>query len=503
MDKKKSLLNVSVSIGFKIITMVMSIVVRRMLIKACGNEVNGLNALYLNIISVLSMAELGVGSAISFCMYKPIVEGNEGQVSALYRLFQRLYTVIGAAILVMGLALTPFIHLLAKDYATLDINLYSTFFLMLISVVITYAFASNTALMNAYKNNYIATSISSGGIILQYVLQIVVLSTTGSFSHYLICRSVAALVQWGLSAMVTRRRHQPILQRREKLEPQIKTTLMRSIKAMFMHKVGSEVVAASGGIIISACIGVVALGQYTNYTLVLNSLVGILQLFFYSLTSVMGHLYAREDKAIVQKVCDGFHLLNFCLGMVFFLGYYAIIDDLVAVLFAPELVSARSIAFVISLNGFVNYMRMAVLMFRDATGTFYHDRWKPLVEGVVNTVLSIVLVRQFGVMGAICATILTCLLISHSVEPYMLYKKAFETSPALYFVRSIIFAGLFVAGMLMMEWFAVEGGSALSRILINGSISVAISAVMIAGALLCMRNQFSAAAGFLLKRRKH
>ena len=163
MDKKKSLLNVIVSIGFKIITMIMVIFVKRILIQVCGNEVNGLNALYLSIIGFLSVAELGVGSAITFCMYKPIVEGDTEKVSALYCLFKKVYTIVACIILVSGLAITPFIHLLAKDYAKLEVDLYGTFILMLLSIVLTYLFASKTALIDAYKNNYLTTTISSTG----------------------------------------------------------------------------------------------------------------------------------------------------------------------------------------------------------------------------------------------------------------------------------------------------------------------------------------------------
>ena len=123
MDKKKSLLNVFVSVGFKIITTVMVLFVKRLLIQICGNEVNGLNALYLSIISFLAVTELGVGSAITFCMYKPIVEGDQAQVAALYGLFQRIYRIVGMAILVMGLLLTPFMHHFAADYTALDVEL--------------------------------------------------------------------------------------------------------------------------------------------------------------------------------------------------------------------------------------------------------------------------------------------------------------------------------------------------------------------------------------------
>lgn len=487
MDKKKSLLNVSVSLAFKLITTIMVLVVKRLLIDACGNEVNGLNALYLSVIGFLSVAELGVGSAITFCMYKPIVEGNHRQVSALYLLFRRLYWIIGAIIFVAGMLLAPFIHHFAKDYVALDVNLQTTFVLMLLSVVITYLFSAKTSLINAYKNNYITTAITSGGIVLQYVLQIAVLLATQSYTGYLVCRIVAALAQWVVTEVIARKKYQPIMADHQQIDAETKQTLVKSIKAMFMHRLGYVLVNTVDSMVISVCIGVVTLGVYSNYTAVLTAMTGILSVVFSSLTSIVGHLYVKE-KRNVQKHHEAFHLINFVIGMIFYLGYYAIIDELILLLFSADLVSRRSVAFVIALNGFVQFMRTSTLTFREATGTFYNDRWKPLIEGLVNIVLSVMLVKKIGVVGVIAATIVTNLLICHVVEPYVLFRNAFFASPAKYYVRNYLYVAAFAIGMMLFEQVAVQHENVFAKLLINGSISVGISAGVCGLAMLTMKN---------------
>lgn len=480
MDKRRSILNVSVSMTFKIITMVMAIVVKRFLIQACGNEVNGLNALYLSIVGFLSVAELGVGSAITFCMYKPIVEGDNNKVSALYQLFRRLYVMIGGIIFLGGLLITPFIRFFAKDYAQLDVNLYLTFVLMLISVVVTYLFSSKTALINAYKNNYITTAITSGGIVLQYVLQIVVLLTTQSFVWYLVCRIVAALMQWVVTEFITRRKYAPILSNKQKVDADTKIDLVKNIKAMFMHKIGTLLVNTADSVIISMFVGVIALGEYSNYTTILASLTGVLQLVFTSLTSVLGHLYVEANKETARKYSEAFHLLNFLIGVIFFLGYYAIVDNLIAILFSGNLVVAKSISFVITLNGFVQFMRQSTLVFRDATGTFYNDRWKPLAEGIVNIILSVLFVHFIGVTGVIVATIITNLVICHVIEPYVLYKNAFETSPKKYYLQNYGMILLFVVALFLLHYCLQSFGSQWTELFVNGFISVGISLIVCA-----------------------
>lgn len=476
MDRRKSFLNVIVSVTLKVVTLVLALLTKRFLIQFCGNEVNGLNSLYLSVVGFLAVAELGVGSAITFCMYKPIVEGDTRKVSALYRLFRNLYWGIGAIVLCGGLILTPFLHLLARDYAQLRVDLYSTFLLMLLSVVITYLFGAKTALFNAYKNNYITTAITSGGIIVQQLLQIGVLMLTGSFAWYLICRIAAALGQWLITELIARRKYGHILRNRgQVLDKASKTELTAKIRAMFMHKTGHLLVTTLNSVIISAFLGVAVLGKFSNYSMIQDSLVSVLGLGFTSLTSVIGHLYAKADKRATERYAQGFHLVNFAVGALFFLGYYAVIDNLVALLFSEELVLPKTVSFVIAVNGFVQFMRQSTVVFRDATGTFYNDRWKPLIEGLVNVALSVVLVKWIGMVGVLGATIVTNLLICHVVEPYVLYKHALDCSPAGHYVRNYGMILLFGGALCLLDRVMIDGSTQWSELLLNGLISVGIA----------------------------
>jgi O-antigen/teichoic acid export membrane protein len=478
MDKKKSLLNVAVSVGFKLVTMVMSIIVKRALIRYCGNEVNGLNALYLSVIGFMSVAELGVGFAITFSMYKPVVEGDTNRVSALYFLFRRIYRIIGAIILVCGLVITPFVHLLAKDYAELDVNLQYTFILMLISTVLTYLYSAKTALFNAHKNNYITTAINQGGILFQYFLQLTVLAVVGTFESYLICRILSCLFQWLVTEIIVRRNHSDIIANKQSLDRETRTEVTKNIKAVFIHHVGYVLINTVDSVVIAAFVGVVVLGEYSNYAAILTSLTAVLKLVFSSLTSVFGHLYVQEDHNVARKYCEAFHFLNFIISLVFFLGYYAIIDNLIALLFAADLVVEKSISFVVTLNGFVQFMRQSTITFRDATGTFYYDRWLSPVEGIVNVVFSVILVKLFGVAGVILATIGTNLLICHVVEPFVVYRFAFSASPKRYYVKNYLYIGIFTLALLLLNICMFDFDSQWLTLLANGVLSVGVSCVV-------------------------
>jgi len=360
---------------------------------------------------------------------------------------------------------------------------------MLVSVVATYLYSAKTSLLNAYKNNYVTTAITSGGLVLQQVLQIAVLLITRSFTGYLICRIVAVIAQWIVTELFAKRKFHFIMANKQKISGETKTELLKSIKAMLKHKVGTLLVNTMDNIIISTFVGVVALGNYSNYATIVTSLSGILQVIFTSLISVVGHFYVREGTEVVRKFCDTFHVINFLLAEVFFLGYYAVIDELVALLFDVSFVSGRSLAAVMALNGFVQFLRRSTLMFRDATGTFRNDSWKPLIEGVVNILLSILLLKLIGVAGVIVATIITSLVVCHVVEPYVLYKHAFSASPKVYYLRNYGFILLFVVSMWAFEQVRILTESFVLSILLNGGISIGIAAVICGCVLLVMRRK--------------
>jgi len=475
MDIKRTKLNIGVSISLQIITTVVTIVVRRYLLQCCGNEVNGLNALYISIIGFLSVADLGIGTAITFSMYRPIVEGNQSQVAALYHYLGKAYHIVGTIILTVGLALMPWLKYFAKDYILVDANIYITFLIMLISVVITYFFANKKSLINAHKNDYLTTIITQGSLILQYILQIVVLYITKSFEAYLICRIVAGCIQWISTEIVARKKYRNIIKIKTKVDCETKRELKKNIKAMFMHKIGHALVNSVDSVVISAFVGVVSLGEFSNYSTILASMNGIVMLVFTSITSVVGHMMVQEDSSKTKRYFEVFHLLNFSIGIVFFLGYYAVIDSFIAMIFSPDLVVSKSISVVITINGFVQFMRRNALTFRDATGQFYGDRWKPLFEGICNIVLSIILVNILGVPGVIVATIITNLLICYVIEPYILYKNVFNVSPKQYYLKNYAFVGVFCVALAIMDIISVSFKQPIFNLLINGVLSIVVS----------------------------
>ncbi len=479
MDKKKVFLNVSISIVSRGVLLLVAIVVRRLLIQYIGNNVNGLNSLFTDIIGMLAVVELGVGRAIVYSMYSPIVNGDKKKEAGLFNLYKKLYSIIGAVILVVGLLIMPFLPVLINDYETVNVNVYLTFLLTLINVVLSYLYSAKTSLVEAHKDNYITTGILTISGLLRDALQIVVILIWKSFPIYLICGIIGTLFAWALTEVIVYRSYLGIIKSHEVVDRETKSVIVQNAKAMFMHKVGTILVNSVDSIIISTFVGVAILGKYSNYNYIAVSMVGIITLFFTPLNSTIGHLCAQGDAKKTKEYFDFFYFLNYILGIVFFLGYYAVIDNVVTLLFGPGLNVPHSIAFVITLNRFIQYIRNAALLFRNASGTFYNDRWKPIAEGIANLVLSLVFVcifpAELKIVGIIIATIITNLLICDTVEPYVIFTHVFGISPKKFILKNFMYIGLFVLALLGMNFLIRDNSNAYIEVLFNGCISIGAS----------------------------
>ena len=479
MDKRKSLLNVSSAIVSRILLIIVALIVRRLLIQNIGNDVNGLDSLYTSIIGVLAVAELGIGSAIIFSMYNPIVQGDRRQVASLYFLYRKLYRIIGLFIFAAGCLILPFLPNLIEDYADINVNVYATFLLTLIAVILTYFYSAKSSLIEAYKDNYITTIILTASRLIMYGLQIVVLLLSESFVLYLVCQIVGSLVAWVLTEAVVRKKHSGIIKTFVPVDRDTRYEIVKNIKAMFMHRFGSVLIGSIDNLIISTFVGVVVLGKYSNYNYICSVMSGTIALFFTPLTSTVGHLCAQGNKEKMRAYFDHFYCMNYILGVVFFLGYYAVIHGVARLVFGLGIEVSQGIVFVITVSQFISFMRRSCLLFRDASGTFYFDRWKPAVEGLTNLILSLVFVQvfpeEYKVVGVIIATIITNLSICYIVEPYVVYKHAFGQSPWGYYFRNYAYTGIFVVALFILSRCVSDADGTLIGIANNGIISIAVS----------------------------
>jgi O-antigen/teichoic acid export membrane protein len=495
MDKKRAIINVLVAIVFKVVILIVSIIARRVIINTIGNELNGLNSLFSSIFSLLSLVELGMSVAVSFSLIKPIVENDYYKINAYYHYFNKLYKKVSILSLLLGSILIFFLPVLAKDYS-LDINIYIPYILFLISNSLRYVYLANTTLINAFKNNYLSTIIVSSSLLLIDIMQIISVLIFKNYYLYAVSSIIGTIVEWIVLELVVNKKYKRCIQiTSAKLAPSDLELSKKHIKGVFMHKVGSVLVNTTDSIIISAFVGINLLGIYSNYATIALGLSSLLNLLFTSVVSNVSHGFYKLNKESFKKYFYFFHGLNFGVGMVMYLGFYAIINQLVTIFFGPNLLINQLNVMIITINYFIQYLRQSALAFKDASGIFYVDRIKPVVEGVLNLVLSIVfvlLLRDTGyeIIGVIASTIITNLFICHIVEPHILFKYSFESSAKKYYFKNYFYILVFVLTIIMFNFitnFNLE--NTFLDLLVKGTISVIFSSI-ISFIVLMLNNEF-------------
>ena len=307
-----SVRNVMIGFGGQLIQMVLAFVSRAIFIRALSSEYLGINGLFTNILALLSLAELGVGSAIIYTLYKPIADEDVERIKVLMNFYKKCYITIGLTILVMGLGLTCFLDVLIKDTPTIHESIYVIYLFYLFNTVITYFYSYKSALIVANQKQYIVTMRTQLMHIIQTFGQLVILIVTKNFMLYLTVQSLCVLT-YNIVISRTADKMYPYLREKtsETLAPEEKSLMKKNVYSLMLLKIGGTLVNNTDNLIISALIGLGPLGLVSNYTLIMNAINSIVTQVFTAITASVGNLNVTADKERRYSIFKVINLLNF------------------------------------------------------------------------------------------------------------------------------------------------------------------------------------------------
>lgn len=448
-----------------LITQLLNFVLRTVFIAHLGDTLNGVNALYTSILSVLSMAELGIGTALNYSLYKPVANKDYEKIKSYMQLYKKAYRIIGIVIAAAGLALSPFLPWLVKQPEGVnvrDLTLY--YFIFLFNTVSSYFVAYKYSLVNAEQKNYIQTNILTVTKMITVSLQIVVILVTGNFYFYLLTAAGVELLQKIFVSIYLDRRY-PYLKDREveKLTRDETGEIVSKTKALVFHKVGDVARLQTDSMIISGFINVTITGFVDNYNMVINSIANVVNIFFNSVLSSFGNLIATESK---ERQYQLFKVYRFAACWIY--GFTAIGFS---ILLTPFIIlwqgEARTLAYTVVACILIDFYfkgeRIVLSNFKTAAGVFEQDKYLALIQGIVNLIISIVLVRNIGLVGVYIGTIVSGL-IANITKPFIIYKVILDRSVKGYFldfakyvvVISAVYALLTGIGKLIMVEIAIS-----------------------------------------------
>ena len=451
--------NTTVALFARAFAILMGFAARVVFTHTLSEDYVGINGLFTDILSVLALSELGVGTAITYALYRPVAEHDIAKQKSLMRLYRQFYMGVAAFVLVAGLCLIPFLPVLIKGQPNVD-HLILIYLMYLCSSVLSYVGIYRRTLIDAHQMSYIGVVYQTGSWAIQNILQIVVLILTHNFILYL---AVLIVCMIGHNICITRKanRMYPYLKEKDiaPLSAEEKEGILRNIKAMLMHKVGNVVVNNTDNLLLSALVGTVAVGCYSNYFLIIGSVKQVLEQMFQGMMASVGNMNVSESKEQIRRIfAAAFFMGQWLYGLVAICMYMGI-DLFIGESFGHQYVFAEQITLVLCLNFYLNGMRQATIIFRDSMGLFRYDRYKAIAEALINLIVSLALGHFLGTIGVFLGTMVSTVTTSLWVEPYMLYKHRLETSCIPYFAKYACYAGVtfllwWLEGMLCARVFA-------------------------------------------------
>lgn len=451
MRVKHSLLNISAGLANQFIITALSFVSRTVFINSLGMEYLGINALFTSLLAMLSLAEAGIGSSIVYNLYKPVADHNKPQILVLMRLYKNAYRLIALVVLLLGLAVFPFLPHIIKDTSVQNIEL--IYFIFLLNTALPYLFIYKHSYLNVNQKNYIVTAAFSISSIVSTSAKIGILYWTENYLLYLMLECVVANFTTIWIAKFVDRKY-PFLNEKttDRLDPDTRAKFIKNMKAILIANVGSYFVFGVESLLISSFISLIAVSLYANYKMLIDISRTFLNQIFASMYHSVGNLVAKEKPDKVYEVFRAMHLLNFWTYSLMAIGLYILTQPLIDVWLGGEFLLSDSILLLLVVMFYERGMRNTITTVKTTSGIFHEDRFAPLVQAAINLGASFWLVHVFGLAGVFMGGLLSAVAIPFWTTPFLVYRKVFDRPLRLYYYNYSVYLAIGLAAFAAANW---------------------------------------------------
>lgn len=424
-----ALKNASTMLVTYILTIGVSFVARSVFINQLGEQYLGLNGVFSSILSFLSISDLGMESVFAFLLYKPLARNNYDLIRNYIGLFRKIYMFVGLFVFMSGILVLPFLPLIIGSQGTGLTNVTLIYVIMLINSAASYFFTYNRTILNANQKNYVITSVTFIMGISVNILQIIFLYAIDSMVVYVSLLLISTIVT---NIILSRRvlKEYPFLKQlpsKTDLSVGEKKTLFQNTIGGMSNKLGSIVVFASDNILLSIFVNLSMVGVYSNYTMIMNSITGLIQKVLGTITASVGNLSVESPTGGLRI----FKKINFYITIIIFFGapqLFSVLRPLIRIWVGEKFVLSQYIVLLIVINFVLQISRLPALTYIDAYGLQWIQKWKSVIEAFLNLLFSLVALKVFnlGLIGILLGTICSTVLFVSWYEPFIVMKHGFR-----------------------------------------------------------------------------
>ncbi|MBQ2028443.1 MAG: polysaccharide biosynthesis protein [Clostridia bacterium] len=437
----------------EMVNMIFPFVIRSVMLHYLGTEYLGLNGLFKSLLTFLNLAELGVGSAMVFSMYKPIAEDDTSAVCALLRLYRTLYRIIGLAVAAVGLLLIPVLPKLIKGDLPADMNLYVLYLMNLGNTVVTYwLFAYKGSLLQAHQRRDIISKVSLAVRLTEYSLKILILVFTRNYYLYLAVQLLCQIIVNLLTAVWAAKMY-PQYVPAGKLPKEKTLDIFRRVRDLFTSKLSATVFDSADTLVISSFMGLAVLAVYQNYYFIITALRMILVVILNACMAGVGNKMVMESKEANYRDLERISLLfSWILGVSTSM-LLCVYQPFMNVWMGEENMLAIGLVFCFAVYYYSMGANKLINMFKDAAGIWRIDRWRPMTAALVNLGLNLATVRWLGLYGVLLSSVFSIVVVQ---IPWLFHNLFQEVFPRQYMGRFIrLFCGLTAVALVSCgaSWF--------------------------------------------------
>lgn len=423
--KLNSIRNIIFGYGNQILTLLLSFIGRTVFIKVLGEDYLGINGLFSDVLVMLSMADLGFGTAMVYSFYKPIAEHDEKRIAALIHFYRKIYNFIAVVVAVVGVMLVPFLkYLVNLDQGIPHLKIYYLFFLA--NTVISYLFVYKTSIINASQKNYLISQYQAIVNVVKTIVQIVVLLAFHNYFIYLFITIVATMANNLIASHKADQLYPEIRNSHEKLDAESKKSIFENMKSIFLYKVSGVLLNGTDNTLISIIAGTVWVGIYSNYNMIITAVNNFVITLFSSVTASIGNVIVTEKSEKRYEVFKVMQTISLMIAASTVVIMYSLINDLIYVWLGDKFVLSNQILIAIMCNFYLGNILRPIWSYREATGLYMQTKYIMLIAAGINIVLSIALGNYFGMSGILFASVLARLSTYFWYEPKLLFKNYFE-----------------------------------------------------------------------------
>ncbi len=432
-------LNTTIGIIQKVVTVIANLAIQIIFVRTLGEQYAGISALFTSVLTVLAFAELGIGTAITYNLYKPIAEKNYEKIHAYLNFYANAYKTITAIVIIAGILFCPLLPFIVKDAPDISENITVIFLLFVLDTAVSYLYAYKATFLNANQDNYIASAIHSFAVIGKTVAIAVFLTIWRNYYAYLIFSIIATLSQNIIISLIANKKY-PFIKRKSdaRLSADERKKIFRDVWAMALYKVAGTTLNSSSNIVISNMGSTTQVGLLSNQILIIRQTYDMVIQFFSAVTSSVGNLSTENNTEYEHKILDTLRFICFWIFMFCSISIFVLSPDFIKLAFGEKYIVAYPILFFLCFEFYVKGMINPVSAFRTSHGLFVQGKYRPLIMAILNIILSVIFMKWIGIIGVFIATVLSRLLTEVWFDPYIVYKHIFNKKPTKYFIKSVI-----------------------------------------------------------------